>query len=262
MTRGISTLGVLCSLALLPATAFADNTSCANADFLMMGIGRSQVVTDTQSRFYKARVVAGRSYSIYSWAPFQDAGEGSVSIDHVLFSDSACTTGAATVSTAAKEPTVSVIGHGGDNDTIIPNFTGTLYIRVDNNSTAPASYSVFTAIQETTLFSPWWFVGGTNQAFAEIKNATNTSIAYTLTAYRANGTVCGTSSGTLSSNGNAAVSIGTIGTCGAAISGSADIAFQGPPGAVVANITTIDGVQGTSFDAAFTPRMPWAISTQ
>ena len=251
---------VLLSLTFVPATAFADNTTCANAQLLFMGIGRSQSYTAGQNRFYKVRVVAGRSYSVYTWAPFIDASAASSNVQHVLFSDAACSTSATTQSTAAKEPIVDVIGHTGDNDTIIPTFTGTMLIQVTNFGSATAS--AFTAIQETTVFSPWWFAGGTNQAFAEIKNATNTSMAYTLTAYRANGTMCGTSSGTLSANGNTAVSIGTLGTCLAAVSGSADIAFQGPPGSIVANITTIDGVQGTSFDSPFTPRMPWAISTQ
>jgi hypothetical protein len=258
--RRISILMVLLSLALVPATAFADNTTCANAQFLFMGVGRSQSYASSQDRYYKVRVVAGRSYSVYTWAPFIDASVATSSFGHSFFSDAACATSATTVSSGAKEPTVDVSGHSGDNDTIIPTFTGTMWIAVSNAGSATAT--AFTAIQETTLFSPWWFVGGTNQAFAEIKNATNASVAYTLTAYRANGTVCGTSSGSLFGNGNTAVSIGTLGTCLAAVSGSADIAFQGPPGSIVANITTIDGVQGTSFDAAFTPRMPWAISTQ
>jgi hypothetical protein len=251
---------MLAALACLPATAFADNITCANADFLFMGIGRSQAITNGSSRFYKARVVEGRSYSVYSWAPFQDTGEGGVSIDHVLFSDSACATPAATVSTTAKEPTVIVLGHGGDNDTIIPNFSGTLYIRVDNNETT--SHSIITAIQETTIFSPWWFVGGAYNAFAELKNATNATIAFTLTARTAGGAVCGTSSGAIAANGNTAINIRTLGACLASVSGSVDVAFQGPPGAIIGNITTIDGTQGVSFDAPFQPRMPWALSTQ
>lgn len=261
MRRRTSTVAILLSLALLPATAWADNTTCANAEFLMMGIGRGQTIGSGTPRYYKVPVVAGRSYSVYSWAPFQDVGEGSASINHTFYTSSTCATVAATTDTTNAEPTSSVDGHSGDNDTIIPTFTGTMYIQV-SNLTAAGSYTIYTAIQETTIFSPWWFVGGTNQAFAEIKNTTTSSIPYTLTMYRANGAVCGTSSGTLSGNGNTAVSIGTVGTCAAAVSGSAQVAYQGPPGAFVANITTIDGVQGTSFDAPFSPRMPWAISTQ
>lgn len=260
MRRRTSIVAVLLSLALLPAIAFADNTSCVNADFLFMGIGRSQSITNATARYYKVKVVAGRSYSVFTWAPFQDAGEGAPNVQHAFFSDSACTTSATTISSTEREPGVNVDSHTGDNDTIIPTFTGTMYIQTFNFSAG--AVTAFTAIQETTLFSPWWFAGGTNQAFAEIKNATNVNVPYTLTARRANGTTCGTSSGTLSGNGNAAVSIGTLGSCLAAVSGSADIAFQGPPGSIVANITTIDVPQGTSFDAPFTPRMPWAISTQ
>jgi hypothetical protein len=105
-------------------------------------------------------------------------------------------------------------------------------------------------------------VSGSNNAFAEIKNAASASISYTLTAYAPNGAVCGTASGTLPGDGNTAINIRTLGTCLAAGSGSAQVAFQGPPGAVIGNITTLDATTGLSFDAPFTPRMPWAISTQ
>jgi hypothetical protein len=251
---------VLATVAFWPSLALADNTSCANGDFLFMGIGRGQSITNGTPRYYKVRVVEGRSYSVYSWAPFQDTGEGGASINHVLWSNSTCTVTAGVVSSSAKEPRVDVTGHTGDNDTIIPNFTGTMYIEVQNNG--GTSYTIYTAIQETTIFSPWFYVAGTNNAFAEIKNATDASIQYTLTAFGANGTACGTSSGTLAANGNTAINIRLLGTCQAAGSGSAQVAFQGPPGAVVGNITTLDATTGLSFDSPFSPRMPWAISTQ
>jgi len=57
--------------------------------------------------------------------------------------------------------------------------------------------------------------------------------------------------------GNAAVSVASVGTYASALSGSAQIAFPGSPGGLVANITTLDVVNGTSFDAPFSPRMVW-----
>jgi hypothetical protein len=58
-------------------------------------------------------------------------------------------------------------------------------------------------------------------------------------------------------NGNSALSVGALGTC-AGGSGSAQIAFAGTPGGIVANITTIDAVNGTSFDSPFVARMVWS----
>ncbi len=254
-------LVVLAALAFLPSTALADNTTCLNADFLFMGVARSQSIAAATPRYYKVRIVAGRSYSVYSWAPFQDASEGGADIDHVLYSDLTCSVVATTQSTIAKEPNTDVSFHSGDNDTIIPTFSGTLWIKVSNLIGA-STYTIYTAVQETTIFSPWWFTGGSNNAFAEIKNATDASIAYTLTAHVLGGATCGTSSGSLAANGNVAINIKDVGTCAATGSGSADVAFQGPPGAVVGNITTLDGTTGLSFDAPFSARMPWAISAQ
>lgn len=257
LTRGLLLAGLM---AFAPATAFADNTTCANGDFLFMGIGRGQSITNGTSRYYKVRVVQGRSYSVYSWSPFTDVSEGGANINHVLWSDSACSTAAGVVSSSAKEPTVDVTGHFGDNDTIIPTFTGTMYIEVQNN--AGTSQTIYTAIQETTIFSSWWFVGGDYGAYVTIKNATTSSISYTLTAYANNGAVCATLNGVLSGNGNTFANIRDLGTCLGSGSGSAQVAFQGPPGAVIGNITTLSGTTGLSFDAPMTPRMPWAISTQ
>ena len=112
-------------------------------------------------------------------------------------------------------------------------------------------------IVETTLFSPWWFSGGTNQAFVEVKNNMLGPTNALVTLYRSDGTVCGTADVPLAGNGNAAIVVGSIGTC-AGGSGSAQIAFAGTPGGLIANITTIDGPNGTSFDSPFAPRMVWA----
>ena len=61
-------------------------------------------------------------------------------------------------------------------------------------------------------------------------------------------------------NGNTAINIKDYAACTAAISGSARLTFVGAPGGFVANITTIDGVAGTSFDAPFVPLMGWGAS--
>ena len=260
MVTRSSVVLLLAALALLPAPAAADNTSCANAHFLFMGVARGVGVSNAAPRYFKARVVAGRSYSFYTWAPFQDAGDGEANVQHTLFADSTCTTLATTVVTSVREPSVEVDGHIGGSHTIIPTFTGTLYIKVQ--AFGPGFVTAFTAMHETTLFSPWWYAAGDYNAFAEIKNATNTTLTYALTAYRSNGTVCGSTAANLPAGGNIGINIRNLGTCQAAGSGSAQIAFQGPPGAIVANITTLDGALGLSFDAPFTARMPWALTTQ
>lgn len=240
---------------LTPSVAQAANTTCVNADFVPLGQSTgSYTLAASGNLYFKTRLVAGRSYSIASWAPFQDAGEGAVSLNVILFSDSACTVGAPGTDATDYEPAMDTDAHNGDTDSITPTTTGTFYIQLNNqNATA---YTINLIVVETTLFSPWWFTSGSNAAFVELRNNMDAATSATLTFYRADGAVCGTSTVNVTGNGNTALSVGALGTC-AGGSGSAQIAFHGSPGGMAANITTIDAVNGTSFDSPFTPRMGW-----
>jgi hypothetical protein len=183
-----------------------------------------------------------------------------VSLDTAFYTDSACTVLAATVDQTDREPSLSAGNHNGDAVSIIPTFTGTLYVRAINN--VATAYYVNTVVMETSLFSPWWFTGGTNQAYVELRNNMTNSTTGTLTFYASNGVVCGTSNFSLAGNGNTAVLINGVGTCVGSIFGSAQVAFQGTPGGMAANITTLDVPNGTSFDSPFTPRMVWSNTTR
>ena len=154
------------------------------------------------------------------------------------------------------EPTLIIPGHTGDHDSLISAVDGPLYIRVTNLEAR--SYVAHLLAVETTLFSPWWFTGGTNQAFVEIRNTMNAATTARVTLNQSDGTACGATNVPIAGNGNAAIAVGAIGSCAAAGSGSAQIAFAGTPGGLAANITTIDPVNGTSFDSPFSPRMVWS----
>ena len=254
----IAACATLCIMT--PSIAQAANTTCANAWMLSLGERGQDFVAASTSVYYKVSVVAGRSYSIMAWAPFQDPGTSAVSIDTNFFTDNACTVAAATVDSTDREPNLNTTSHDGDVDSIIPNFTGTLYIRTAN--LIATSYYIHTMVVETSLFSPWWFTGGTNQAYVELRNNMNGPTTGTLTFYAPTGAVCGTSNFSLNGNGNAAVLINGVGTCVGSIFGSAQVVFQGTPGGMTANITTLDVPNGTSFDSPFTQRMVWSNTTR
>ena len=239
-----------------PRAAQAANTTCPNADFLFLGERASYTIASTGSLFFKARVTANRSYAVLAWAPLQDVSEGGVDLTVTLYGDSNCTTPAQGVDATDFEPLVSVPGHASDHDSLIPPADGVVYIQVANNIGAP--YVIHVLIIETTIFSPWWFAGGTNQAFVEVRNNMNEATTATLTAFGSTGAVCGTAALAIPGNGNTAVSINGLGTCASTVSGSAQIAFPGTPAGLTANTTTIDAVHGTSFDSPFTPRMVWS----
>jgi hypothetical protein len=257
----LAVFAILCVLMPAPAQAQPPNP-CTQADFGLPGEASTfNTVAAADSVYLKTRLRAGRSYVALAWAPTGGgpAGEDDADVSLDFFTDNTCTTAAATVAVlpATSEPSVIVPGHAGAQVSIIPTTSGTFYIRAHNN--APTVVLLKVMVFETTISSPWWFAGGSNQAFAEIRNNSGDAVAATVTVFRPNGTVCGTTNLNIPGDGNTAVSLGTLGTCAAAVSGSAQIAFQGMPGGVTANVTTIDAVNGTSFDSPFSPRMVWAL---
>ena len=155
-----------------PSVAQAAVT-CSNANMLALGERGQDIVPASGSLYYKVAVVAGRSYSIMTWAPYQEAGTSLVSLDTAFYTDSACTVAAATVDQTDREPILSTTSHNGDAVSIIPTFTGTLFVRVINS--VATAYYASTVVMETSLFSPWWFTGGTNQAYVELRNNMNGS---------------------------------------------------------------------------------------
>ncbi|MEO5898080.1 MAG: hypothetical protein ABIS06_20520 [Vicinamibacterales bacterium] len=254
----LSALVCVLAFLMMPSVARAANTTCANADYMFPSERANYFISASSSLYWKTRVTAGRSYAVIAWAPSQDVSEGGASLGVSLFNDDTCTTGITGGNAQDYEPFVfGITGHSGDHDNVIPTTDGTLYIRVANS--VAAGYTVHVLVVETTLFSPWWFVGGTNQAYVTVRNNMTGPTTARVTLYGSNGVICGTSNIALSGNGNAALEIGPIGTCATAVSGSASIAFAGTPGGLVANITTLSVPNGISFDAPFTPRFTFAL---
>jgi hypothetical protein len=240
-----------------PSLAQAQD-ACGEATYLLPSQRIQTFIVGDSTLFFKTRVTAGRSYSILAWAPSQDASEGGAHLVLGLSTD--CSAGIIGPDGPHAEPHVELVpGHMGDDKSFTPEADGTLYIALGNriSTDVTVGYDAHLMLIETTLFSPWWFTGGTNQAFIEMRNNMSGPTTAVLTLYRADGTVCGSGSLELAGNGNAAVDAGSLGTCAAAVSGSAQIAYSGTPGGMAANITTIDVPNGTSFDAPFKPRMSW-----
>jgi len=240
-----------------PAVAHAQVPTCSAADYVLLGERVRYDVAKDNAVYLKTRVVAGRSYHVMAWGPFGGGvnGEDDIDISVDLFTDANCNTPATVVSKDAFEPVPNVPGHVGAQASLIPDATGPVYIRVRNNNTDAALQAM---IVETTLFSPWWFTGGTNQAFIEVTNNMDSATSAVVTVRTSGGATCGTTTVPLAPGGNAAVSVKALGTCSGG-SGSSQISFNGTPGGLTANTTTIDGVQGTSFDSPFVPRMTWSL---
>ena len=236
--------------------ASAENTTCANADPLIIGSTDLDTLPSSGNIYFKTRLTAGRSYIFWVYAPFQDTGEGATSVDLTLFTSTTCAAAAAGTDIAEREPLDNITGADVDQLAVKPVSSGTYVLRVNNN--VALAYSIQIVAIETSLFSPWWFVGGNNQSFVTLRNNMDASTSVTLNLYHNNGSICGTETFSLGANDTTFRRVNDFPTCVTAVFGSATIIFWGSPNGVSANTTTIDAVQGISFDAPFNPRMVWS----
>lgn len=236
------------------SSAWADNTTAANARELFLGQAQIQSFAASQTRWYKAHLVAGRSYCLLVWAPYTDPSQAAVSLDSQFFLDDGVTT-ASTPYTTDIEPRMEA-SNNGDQTKLIPTTTGVHRISVDNTNLT-AGYTVNVMLVETTLFSPWYFAAGSYDGYITIRNNTSSTLAVTITVYNAAGGVVGTTTVSIPANGNTFV---TATSLGATSSGSVQLAHNGSLNAIAANITTLSATTGLSFDAPFTARMSWGMT--
>jgi len=112
-------------------------------------------------------------------------------------------------------------------------------------------------ILDTTLHGPWWFVSSQSgyDAFVELGNTTTIPVSATVTIRSAAGTTLGTNTLSIPAGGNAALSVANaFGSTITAGSGSVQVAHDGPPGAIVGNVTTLSAATGLSFDSPMAMR--------
>lgn len=232
---------------------WADNTTAPNARELFLGQAQFQSYAAGASRWYKAHLVAGRSYQLLVWAPYTDPSQAVISLDSAFFQDDGLTI-ATTVYTGDVEPRMEA-SNNNDAERIIPALTAVHRFRVTNASAG--AYAVNVMLVETTLFSPWYFAASGYDGYVTIRNNMSQTVTVIITAYAANGAVVGSTSVAIPANGNTFV---TVSSLGAAASGSVQIAHNGSLNGVSANVTSLNAATGLSFDAPFTARMSWGMT--
>ena len=250
------------SLMLIPSLSWAINDTCANREPMPVGTTTSQSIAASSSAFFATRLVAGRSYLFLAWTPFQDASETSGDVNPILWGDAGCTTNTgADSSLELEEPWIDNISSSASADLdaigFVPTTSGEYVLEVQNGAAAGITHRI--VIFETSTYSPWWFVGGSNQAFITLSNRSNVTNSVIVTMNGPTGSQCGQTTVSVPANGNTFVRVNDFPGCVTAVSGSAQISFLGTPGTIQANTTVIDGVQGTSFDEPFVPRMAWPL---
>jgi hypothetical protein len=110
---------------------------------------------------------------------------------------------------------------------------------------------------DTTLFCPWFFSGDGFEAFVLIKNTTGTAHNATVTLIGISGATLGTQSGTAPANGSYNLQVSFAPPTGFGLGtahGGVSIAHDGPPGSMIANVTSLGFSSGVSFDTPASPR--------
>lgn len=252
----ISCLLATAAVLLTANSASAAPTSCVNREAILVGSTENTSIPASTSHYFATRLEAGRSYVLLAWTPFQDASETAGAVNLTIWSDTACTvTAPGTASVESEEPWSNLAAADIDARAIIPTTTGQFVLQIANAAVAAISHRFI--IFETSIYSPWWFVGGANQSFITLSNRSNVTNAVVVTMNGSNGTQCGTTTVSVPANGNTFVRVNDFPSCVTAIQGSAQLAYLGTPGTIQANTTVIDAVQGVSFDEPFVPRMQW-----
>jgi hypothetical protein len=254
---------VVCLLAvaaLLAATTVrAQNTSSGASYGYVVGQGPiniffgTTVGTDTE-RWYTVGLIQGKSYCFET---FRGNSEYNVDVD-LTVDLIRVSNGSIVVSNdgVSGDPAV------GDNSRwtrvcVLAPVTGQYYVRLHKCVCATGrTGNVQFRVSDTTLNSPWWFVSGASgyDAYIELANTTTIAVSVTVTVRSAAGTTLGTSTASIPAGGNMAFAVSGFAGGISAGNGSAQVAHDGPPGAIVGNITTLSAVTGLSFDSPFSPR--------
>jgi hypothetical protein len=239
--------------------AWAQNTTAVTAVRMPVESdwARSFFSTTVSQRWYFAGMIPGRSYCV------------STSVDET------------TVDTSTNDTTVTVYSDQGttqiafnddnSNEPVSGFYARNCFIWAPANNSdvawikiAPFGGSVPSTryfrfkIYDTSLVSPWYFVNAATayNSFIEIANTTRTTVSVRVTVRTPAGAVVGApQTVNIAGNGNTGLSVAGFGVTSG--SGSVQIAHNGAPGAVTANVTALSALEGLSFDAPATRRQGW-----
>jgi len=245
----------LAALVILPATARAENNTLAAAKNVLIGSISTDALgaAPADQNWFRYSTVAGRSYCVEV-----DNGESETSVRDtavtVIASDTTTTIGSN--DDVADEPAASLLSRfcyiatGGDN-----------YANVTDGVVGAAAGTFRFRVIDTTMFCPWFFSGNGYEAFILIKNTTGAARQAKVSLYDPAGAALGTpQTGNLTANGSFNLVVSAASPTGfglASAFGGVTIAHDGPPGAMIANVTSLNFNLGISFDTPASPRQDY-----
>jgi hypothetical protein len=262
LLKGALLTAALASAAFAPPV-LADNDTSAEPGYLPPnGSHRTDIVSGTggsfPSRWYVSTLKGGRSYCLDLFPTAASAGFAGI-VRPTFFQGGALEPFTGWVSNRIQHPQTSMIANGpmvnnaGGNRYCIelpptPSETVVVFIQVTSSelaaTTSTVSFSV--ALLDTTLYCPWFLTSANYEAFTQIQNVSSGDpIAGTLTHYAAVGTTGGstTTCGApvpFSVPAFSSTFVQAKATAGCTGGGGGKITHTGPPGAIKANVTSVN----------------------
>jgi len=238
----LSTFGLIVTL-VSSGGIVAQNTTPAMARFLPVDGDWSNPSIDgtNTQRWYTVGLVNGRSYCAIT-VPHPDATDVFVDTVTDVYSDNAGTVLVINNDDSFNEP----VSWRFSRACFIYSAATSLVAKLKVSLLGPIPAGITPVrfkIVDTALNGPWFFVESalSYNAFIEIGNTTNTSVTVTVTIRNSVGATIGTpQTVAIAAYGNTALDVvNSFGTTVASGSGSVQIAHNGAPGAIVANVTTL-----------------------
>ena len=260
--KSIGLLLVLVSIA-MPLRADADNTACAGAIYIVPdGSLHSGALAagGTERRWYTFQARASRSYAI-TVENMMPADVNAIVDNLASGVRSDCNGTALPVlaqgSTYEWEPASGTDSAGGDRFSFMTTADTPVYFSVGPELVA-SSFRIH--VEETTLFSNWFFVGGDYHAFTLLRNTSGSvtgsnGLFYQINWRNSAGAIIASQTGSLPPNGSVYKNGRDYPAVVAAASGTIEVIHDGPVGALVASTTVMSPSTGLSFDAPFIRRV-------
>jgi len=228
MLRGIRPLSMAFALLpflLLPRSARAEGTTCANPTVLVPdGRIASGTIANGVSYFFLISTRVGNSYSVEFMNPAGAAVQAPGTVQ--AFSNLACGTALTANDTTTNDPKMT-------NNGVRVSFTATTtntIVQLTNNTGSSVGYTY--SASDTTMFSPAWSSGGTYQTYYSFYNTTSAVVHGTITLTTTAGAAAGTTVLTIQPGRTAATNTVALATP-RNLTGTAIFTHDGPPGAVL-----------------------------
>lgn len=213
--------------------------------------------------WYRVRLFASRSYQLSAWPVGHEQGTDAPALALTLFSDDGGVVAATPTPLVTSGDLEGSPNNPGDtlpaSMVFQPVTTGVYKVRILRLSGGAVPHSINVEMRDTTLFSPWTSRAAGFEGFIEMRNNTNASVAVTLRAFNSAGAPQGAGlTIMLPPNSTDFRTAAQVGVPVGAFAGVV-LTHAGAFGAVTANITTLNGAVGLSFDSPFSPRSPHLI---